>query len=51
VVLSLSLLSLAGLPLTIGFIGKFFVVSAGVGAGQYFLVGALAEKSVKVLPS
>ncbi len=40
------LLSLAGLPLTAGFIAKFYIVSAGVQAGQWALVLVLAASSV-----
>ncbi len=32
------LLSLAGIPLTMGFVGKFYVVAAGVGASLWLLV-------------
>ena len=35
------LLSLAGIPLTAGFIGKFYLVLAGVESGQWLLLGAL----------
>jgi NADH-quinone oxidoreductase subunit N len=35
------LLSLAGIPLTIGFVGKFYVVAAGVGASLWLLVVTL----------
>ncbi|MDZ7684557.1 MAG: proton-conducting transporter membrane subunit [Gammaproteobacteria bacterium] len=35
------LLSLAGIPLTIGFIGKFYLFVAGVGASLWVLVGVL----------
>ncbi len=37
-ILSLAMLSLAGIPLTIGFTGKLTVFSAGVGAGLTWLV-------------
>lgn len=37
-ILSIALLSLAGIPLTIGFVGKLTVFSAGVGAGLTWLV-------------
>lgn len=40
------LLSLAGIPLTAGFIGKFYVVAAGVGAGRWLLVIMLVLNSV-----
>lgn len=39
------LLSLAGMPLTAGFLGKFFIVAAGVGESLWFLVIALAVNS------
>jgi NADH-quinone oxidoreductase subunit N len=40
------LLSLAGIPLTAGFIGKFFVMSAGVGSALWVLVTSLVLNSV-----
>jgi NADH-quinone oxidoreductase subunit N len=39
------LLSLAGIPLTMGFIGKFYVAAAGVGASLWLLVIALVVGS------
>ncbi|HUI67366.1 MAG TPA: NADH-quinone oxidoreductase subunit N [Nitrospirota bacterium] len=39
------LLSLAGIPLTAGFVGKFYVVAAGVGSGLWFLVIILTVNS------
>ena len=39
------LLSLAGIPITAGFIGKFTVVAAGVGSGLWLLVIVLAVNS------
>jgi len=36
--LTAALLSLAGIPLTVGFLGKFYVVAAGVGAAEWALV-------------
>ena len=39
------LLSLAGIPLTAGFVGKFYVIAAGVGANQWLLVSMLALNS------
>lgn len=39
------LLSLAGIPLTGGFLGKFYVVAAGVSAGQWGLVLVLVVAS------
>ncbi|TBU96825.1 NADH-quinone oxidoreductase subunit NuoN [Stutzerimonas kirkiae] len=41
VVLTLMMLSLAGIPLTAGFIGKFYVIATGVEAKQWWLLGAL----------
>lgn len=40
-VLAVMMLSLAGIPLTAGFIGKFYVVAAGVESRQWWLLGAL----------
>ncbi len=39
------LLSLAGIPLTAGFIGKFYVVAAGMGSALWLLVMALVINS------
>lgn len=39
------LLSLAGIPLTAGFVGKFYVLSAGVGSTLWLLVVMLAVNS------
>ena len=39
------LLSLAGIPLTIGFIGKFYLFFAGVEAGLWWLLAALVAGS------
>ena len=44
--LALSLLSLAGIPVTAGFIGKFYAIAAGVDAGLWWLVVALIGNSV-----
>jgi NADH-quinone oxidoreductase subunit N len=35
------LLSLAGIPLTVGFVGKFYIFFAGVESELWFLIGAL----------
>lgn len=43
---SLSLLSLAGIPLTAGFIGKFLVLLAGAGAARWLLAIILVIGSV-----
>ncbi|MBB2496341.1 NADH-quinone oxidoreductase subunit NuoN [Aquipseudomonas ullengensis] len=40
-VLTVMMLSLAGIPLTAGFIGKFYVVAAGVQSQLWWLLGAL----------
>ena len=39
------LLSLAGIPLTAGFVGKFYVMAAGVNMNQWLLVVMLALNS------
>ena len=44
-VFTAALLSLAGIPLTAGFIGKYFVITAGVGAAQWVLVIILVANS------
>jgi NADH-quinone oxidoreductase subunit N len=44
--LALMLLSLAGMPPTMGFIAKFYLVVSGVGAGLFWLVAALVLGSV-----
>lgn len=46
VVLTLSLLSLAGIPLTSGFIAKFYVILEGMNAGLLLLVISLIINSV-----
>jgi len=43
--LSVSLLSLAGVPLTAGFMGKFYIVTAGVEVGAWSLLTALVVGS------
>jgi NADH-quinone oxidoreductase subunit N len=40
-VLTVMMLSLAGIPLTAGFIGKFYIIATGVEAHQWWLVGSL----------
>ena len=40
-VLATMMLSLAGIPLTAGFIGKFYILTAGVQSGLWWLVGAV----------
>ena len=45
VAMTASLLSLAGIPLTAGFIGKFYVVTAGVESGLWGLIGVLVVNS------
>lgn len=44
-ILCAMLLSLAGIPLTAGFVGKFYLIAAGVGAQQWLLVSMLALNS------
>ena len=44
-VLTVSVLSLAGVPLTAGFIAKFYVIATGVKAGLWWLVAALVAGS------
>jgi len=44
-VLTGAMLSLAGIPLTAGFIGKFYLVAAGAGAGRWMLLGFLVAGS------
>ncbi|HYG04054.1 MAG TPA: NADH-quinone oxidoreductase subunit N [Chryseosolibacter sp.] len=39
------LLSLAGIPLTAGFVGKFYIIAAGVSTGQWLLVVMLVLNS------
>jgi NADH-quinone oxidoreductase subunit N len=41
VALTIALLSLAGIPMTAGFIAKFYVINAGVTARLWILVGAV----------
>jgi NADH-quinone oxidoreductase subunit N len=45
-VLTLAMLSLAGIPLTAGFIGKFYVAAAAVGSSLWALVVILVATSV-----
>ena len=42
----ITLLSLAGIPLTAGFIGKFYLIASGVGTNQWLLVVLLVVNSV-----
>src|SRR5690606_30600330 len=37
-----SMLSLAGIPLTVGFVGKFYILAAGIAANQWILALVLA---------
>lgn len=40
-VMTVMMLSLAGIPMTLGFIGKFFVIAMGVSANLWWLTGAV----------
>jgi NADH-quinone oxidoreductase subunit N len=44
-VMTVSLMSLAGIPLTVGFVGKFYVLAAGMEASLYALVILLVANS------
>ncbi len=44
--LSITLLSLAGIPLTAGFMGKFYLLTSGVGKGNWLLAFTLVISSV-----
>jgi NADH-quinone oxidoreductase subunit N len=44
-ILCAMLLSLAGIPLTAGFVGKFYIVAAGVDTNKWLLVSMLALNS------
>jgi NADH-quinone oxidoreductase subunit N len=45
-VMAISLFSLAGIPPTAGFFGKFFLVMAGAGKGNYLFIGIAAMNMV-----
>jgi NADH-quinone oxidoreductase subunit N len=45
VILTVALLSLAGVPLTAGFLGKFYVLGAGVDQRQWLLLGTIIAGS------
>ncbi|HXZ41966.1 MAG TPA: proton-conducting transporter membrane subunit, partial [Terriglobales bacterium] len=45
-VLTVALLSLAGIPATMGFVSKFYVLAAGAGASAWSLILILAITSV-----
>jgi NADH-quinone oxidoreductase subunit N len=45
-VFTVMLLSLAGIPLTAGFLGKYYVLAAGIGSTLWLLVGTLLVTSV-----
>lgn len=45
-ILIFNLLSLAGIPLTVGFIGKFYLFASGVAAAYWALVAALVVGSI-----
>ncbi len=44
-VMTVSFLSLAGIPLTAGFIGKFYVLALGVSESRWWLVGGIVAGS------
>ncbi|MDQ8037313.1 MAG: NADH-quinone oxidoreductase subunit NuoN [Pedobacter sp.] len=44
-VMTVMMLSLAGIPVTAGFIGKFYIVAAGVSAGLWVLLGLVVAGS------
>lgn len=44
-VMTLSMLSLAGIPLTAGFIGKFYIIALGVADSRWWLVGGVVAGS------
>ncbi|ABE60464.1 MULTISPECIES: NADH-quinone oxidoreductase subunit NuoN [Chromohalobacter] len=44
-VLTVMMLSLAGIPFTAGFIGKFYIVAVGVEASRWWLVGGVVAGS------
>lgn len=44
-VLTVAMFSLAGLPLTVGFVGKFYLVLAGIGSALWLLVVVLVLSS------
>lgn len=46
IVFTLSLLSLAGIPITAGFMAKFYIVFTGINAGLWFLVISLIINTV-----
>ena len=46
IIFSAMLLSLAGIPLTAGFVGKFFVIAAGINTHRWLLVSILVINSV-----
>lgn len=48
-VLAIGLFSLAGIPPTAGFFGKFFLLLAGAGKGNYLLIGIAALNMVIAL--
>ncbi|MFO7993749.1 MAG: NADH-quinone oxidoreductase subunit NuoN [Marinobacter sp.] len=48
-VMTVSFLSLAGIPLTAGFIGKFYVLALGVADSQWWLVGGIVAGSAIAL--
>ncbi|WP_410317434.1 proton-conducting transporter membrane subunit, partial [Klebsiella pneumoniae] len=47
-VMTVMMLSLAGIPMTLGFIGKFYVLAVGVHAHLWWLVAAVGEQRVSI---
>ena len=44
-VMTVMMLSLAGIPMTLGFIGKFYIIAAGVSAHLWWLTGTIVAGS------
>ncbi|POY35731.1 NADH-quinone oxidoreductase subunit N [Solitalea longa] len=45
-IMTVSMLSLAGIPLTAGFIGKFYILKSGIDTGQWLLMFTLILASI-----
>jgi NADH-quinone oxidoreductase subunit N len=46
IVMTIAMLSLAGIPLTAGFVGKFYILSSGIEANLWMLTVVLVLSSV-----